>query len=107
MNKILSLLGLARRAAKLSIGLNETVSSAKIGKARLIIYASDVSDKTAKEARFAAQKGGIPYAELDCTIDEMSFAIGIKAGVISVNDRGFAQKLASLCNNIRKDESAI
>lgn len=107
MNKTLSLLGLARRAAKLSIGLSETVSSAKSGKARLILYASDISPKTAKEARFAADKSGIPYAELECTMEEMSFAIGIKAGVVAVNDKGFAQKLTSLCNTIRKDESAI
>ena len=49
MNKLLSTFGLVRRAARLSIGLNETVSSAKSGAAKLIAYAKDVSPKTAKD----------------------------------------------------------
>ncbi len=107
MNKLLSTLGLVRRAARLSIGLNETVSSAKSGNAKLIAFAKDVSPKTAKEARFAGDKYNIPVVELDCIIDELSAAIGVKAGVVAVNDRGFAEKLYSLYELTRKDESAI
>ncbi len=107
MNKLLSTLGLVRRAARLSVGLNETVSSAKSGSAKFIAYANDVSPKTAKEARFNGNKYNVPTVGLDCSIDELSAAIGIKAGVVAVNDKGFADKLLSLCNTIRKDESAI
>ncbi len=107
MNKILSTLGLVRSASKLSVGLNETASSAKHGKARLIMYANDISPKTAKEANFTANKYSVACVKLDCTMEQLSTAIGIKAGVVAVNDRGFAQKLVSLCDTIRKDELAI
>ncbi len=107
MNKILSVLGLVRRASKLSIGFNETVSAAKNKKARLTVYSNDVSPKTAKEVRFVSEKYGVPCIALDCTMEQLSVSIGVKAGVVAVNDRGFAEKLISLHNTIRKDESAI
>ena len=107
MNKLLSTFGLVRRAARLSIGLNETVSSAKSGAAKLIAYANDVSPKTAKEARFNGTKYNIPTIEIDCTMEELSAAIGVQAGVVAVNDKGFAEKLYSLYELTRKDESAI
>ena len=97
MNKLLSTLGLVRRAARLSIGLNETVSSAKSGAAKLIAYAKD----------FNGTKYNIPTIKIDCTMEELSAAIGVKAGVVAVNDKGFAEKLYSLYELTRKDESAI
>lgn len=107
MNKVLSVLGLARRASRLAIGFNESDAAAKRHKASLILTANDVSPKTAKEVRFIGEKYGVPYIALDCPMEQLSAAIGIRAGVVAVTDRGFAEKVTSLCNIVRKDESAI
>ena len=107
MNRILSLLGLIRRAGKMAIGYNETLSTAKHKKAYLILFANDISPKTAKEANFVGEKYNVPVIKLDCTLDELSASIGIKAGVVAVTEKGFAEKLLTLYNTMRKDESAI
>ena len=107
MNRILSLLGLVRRAGKMAIGYNETLSTAKSKKAYLIMFANDISPKTAKEANFVGEKYKVPVIKLDCMLDELSASIGIKAGVVAVTEKGFAEKLLTLHNTMRKDESAI
>ena len=107
MNRILSMLGLVRRVGKLAIGFNETLSTAKNKKAYLIMYANNISPKTAKEATFIGGKYNVPVIEIDCTLDELSASIGIKAGVVAVTEKGFAEKILSLYNLTRKDESAI
>ncbi len=107
MNRILSLLGLIRRAGKMAIGYNETLSTAKNKKAHVILFANDISPKTAKETMFISEKYNVPVIKLECTLDELSISIGIKAGVVAVTEKGFAEKLLTLYNTTRKDESAI
>ena len=46
--KLLSLLGLSRRAGKLIYGFDSAVESLKSKKAKCLIYALDISEKTEK-----------------------------------------------------------
>ena len=98
-NPLLNLLGLAIRAGRLSTGYPKSAESAKAGKAKLLIVASDISAKTAKEAAFVCGKSNIPCHVIDVTSEELSHAIGIKSGVVSVDDAGFAKKALSLIDN--------
>lgn len=89
---ILSRLGFARKSGRLSIGFAASKESCLNKKAKLIVIAADVSAKSEKEIRyFAGDK--IPAVKIDSTILEMSAAIGIKAGIVSVNDSGFADAI--------------
>ena len=45
-SKVLTMLGFAAKAGKLSFGMDAAVSSIKAKKARLIIVAADVSEKS-------------------------------------------------------------
>ncbi|MBQ2669055.1 MAG: ribosomal L7Ae/L30e/S12e/Gadd45 family protein [Clostridia bacterium] len=93
MNKALSLMGLARRAGKLTWGYDTVVEAVKNGEARLVVTAGDISEKTKKNARFEAEKRQVPYAETAFPMEELSAAIGKKTGVLAICDDGFAKKL--------------
>ncbi len=83
-------LGLCRRAGKLVIGFDavlEELASPK-SKAAGIILAEDVSPKTEKEIHFAAEKYGSEVLKAPFTMDEALEAIGKRAGIFLVLDKG-------------------
>lgn len=65
-------------------------------KAKLIILASDLSPKTEKEIRFTAGKTSVPVVKTEITLEEFSFGLGKKVGVLAVCDEGFSKKLSQL-----------
>ena len=96
--KILSLLGFASKAGKLSFGTHATEWSIKSGKARLVLVAQDISEKTKKEMKFKANDK-IPVKVLyEIDTDTLSKQIGKKCGIVSVNDDGFASALLEQIN---------
>ena len=91
-SKLLSLLGLAKKAGRISTGHDAVLESLKKKKAKLIILASDSSERLEREMRrevdfAAAQVETIRIAE---TMADIGRALPKKAGVISVNDESFA-----------------
>lgn len=92
-DKSLSLLGLARRAGRLAIGFDAVSDSIKRKKARLVLIACDISQKTEKELVFLGQNSDITIKRIKHDITELSHAIGARAGTVSVNDSGFADAL--------------
>ena len=93
-SKVLTLLGFAAKAGKLSFGMDATIFSIKSRKAKLIIIAADVSEKRQKEVKFFA--GKIPVLELECDKETLSHAVGKKCGILSVNDEGFKTSILKL-----------
>ncbi len=92
-NKLLTLLGFASKARKLSFGMEGSIYSIKNGFAKLGIVASDISDKSKKEVKFFCDKNNVSFIEIDFKIEELSHAVGKKAGILSVNDKGFADSI--------------
>ena len=92
-DRILSLLGLCRRAGKLSLGHDAVISSVENGEARLVICAADVSENTLKKIAYAAEECSVPCLTLNRTKDSLGNAIGKYCAVVSVNDAGFAKTL--------------
>lgn len=66
-------------------------------KAAGIILAADVSPKTEKEVRFAAEKYGREVISAPFTMDEARDAVGKRVGVFLVLDAGL---YGSIKNNI-------
>ena len=96
-SKILTLLGFCSKAGKMSYGMDASVESIKKGKASLIIAASDVSPKSLKETTFNAEKEKVKVTVLgDTDMQTLSHAIGRKCGILSVNDKGFAEAVDKL-----------
>jgi len=97
--KLLSLLGIARRAARLSLGNDATMDSLRLGEARLVILASDLSPRTAKGIKYVAEQEEVAVVQIEATMDEISMALGKRTGIVAVNDAGFAKKMHALCTN--------
>lgn len=105
----LSLLGMARRARRLAPGSNAVLQSIRDKKAYLVLIASDISPKTAANIRFAAERQDIPVCMLPCTLEQLSSAIGIRAGLVALEDAGFARaalkKIPSHAENTKEEPS--
>lgn len=97
-NKTLSMLGLARRAGKLSMGHDMALKSLIGKKASLLIFANDSSERLKREFNVTMEKHGIDIAVAtpDISIAEIHFSCGYKAGVITVDDENFSKKIISL-----------
>lgn len=96
MDKLLSLLGLARRAGKLEPGFDAAVTAARGRKAALLVAARDISEKTVKNLRYEGDRVGIATLRLPCGMEELSHACGLRAGVLAVTDPGFAKAVRGL-----------
>ena len=107
MNRALSALGLARRAGKLNWGFDTAVEAMRSGACGVVILAADLSDKTKKNVRFEAEKYHVSVLEPAFNMEEISAAIGKKAGVLAVCDRGFAEKLKQLIADGEREEMRI
>ncbi len=68
------------------------------GKACAVIVASDLSPKTEKEVRFFSGKKEIPVKKTSLTLNDIYFALGKKAGIITICDKGFAEKALAVCD---------
>ncbi len=98
--KLLSLLGMCRRANMLSCGHDAAIGSIRAKKAKLCLLSSDSSERLRKEIEREATFDGreIPTGVLLSTIDEIGKATGLKSAVVTVNDEGFAKAIMKEVN---------
>ena len=97
-DKTLSMLGLARRAGKLSMGHDMALQAVLNKRAQMIIFCADISPRLVKELKktFELHSIDIPFFETEITIEEIHHFVGYKAGVLTVNDENFSKKIISL-----------
>ena len=90
---------LCRRAGKLVMGFDAVVQELASPKTKAagIILAADVSEKTVKEVRFAAERYGREVLTAQFTMDEVQDAVGKRVGVFLILDAGL---YGSVRNNI-------
>ncbi len=102
--KLLSLLGMARKAGKLSCGHDGAIGSIRSKSAHLCFLSSDSSQRlrleTEREANFEGRN--IPVRILHSTMEDIRCATGLKSAVLSVNDEGFAKTMLGLLNTPRE-----
>lgn len=96
--KSISMMGLARRAGKLSMGHDMALLAVKSKKAKLVILASDVSPRLVNEFEKAVNSynNGIKCIKISETINQLHMALGYKAGVITVDDINFSNRIIEL-----------
>lgn len=104
-NKLLSLLGIARRAGRLTMGFDAAAESIKKGESKLLLLSDDLSEKSKKSIGYTAQQNGVEVLITGCTMSDTGNALGRKqTGIISVNDSGFAKKMKDLCTVNSQEE---
>ena len=94
-DKFLSLLGMARRSGRVSLGHDAVIGSVIRNKAKLCILSKDASDRLKKEISHACtyENKNIPVLITNYDILTLSSAVGSKAAIVSVDDEGFAKAL--------------
>lgn len=96
--KLKGFLGICRRSGKLSAGRDASVASIKKRKAFLTVMCSDCSqrlkDEISDECEFHGRS--ILCITAPFTMNELYTAVGIRAGVFTVDDENLAKKLYDL-----------
>ena len=97
MNKLLGMLGLAKRAGKVSTGTFICEKMIKSNTARLVILAEDASENTEKAIKNACDYYGTKLIKCSNKADLGHFS-GAKAdrAVVCVNDNNFAKAILDI-----------
>lgn len=97
-NRLLSLLGLAKRARKVVSGEFSTERSIKSGKSHMVIVSEEASDNTKKMFTNMCTHYKVPIY-LFGTKEELGHAMGQEfRASLSVEDSGFAKSMAERMN---------
>lgn len=91
-------LGLCRKSGKMSLGHDAVITSIKKRKAQLVITCCDTSQRLKNEMKdeCSFDNRNIKYVDVTFSMKELSLCINARAGVISIDDSGFAEKLYSI-----------
>lgn len=96
MDKFLSFLGIVRKSGKINLGFDSCKEACKMKKAKLLILACDLSEKTASKAVRYAEESNVPIIIIPFSMDEIQNAIRKHTGIITVTDENLAAKLNEL-----------
>ncbi len=96
-DKLLSFLGIARRAGRLSLGFDAAAEAMRGGKSELLILSDDLSERTERKIKDIARQTETQTIVLNISMEKLGGSVGKITGIISVNDGGFAKKLKTLC----------
>ncbi len=93
MDKVLGLIGLAKKAGRLSSGSEPCEEAVRRGISKLVIIAADISDNGLKAICDCCKHYGTKYITY-ATKTELGAALGFELrAVISINDEGFARAI--------------
>ena len=107
-DKLVGRLGICRRSGHLAVGCDAVIGWMRLGKARAVVLAADLSAKTEKEIRFTAKTYPARLLRTTLTKDQIGQALGFQkpVGVLATDDRGFAAAFEKDCPD-RQEEDAI
>lgn len=94
MERILSMIGLAKKAGFVEIGEEPVGSAARAKHARVILVAGDAAASSVRRAYSFAQSGSCLCLTIDATKDQLGSALGrTSVAMAAVTDIGFAEAL--------------
>ena len=94
MERILSMIGLAKKAGLVEIGEEPVGSAARAKHARVILVAGDAAASSVRRAYSFAQSGSCLCLTIDATKDQLGSALGrTSVAMAAVTDIGFAEAL--------------
>lgn len=104
MQNVLSTLALCRRAGYLVHGFDVVKEAMEYKTAKVVILASDVSEKTKKEALFFANRFNCPIIQIEHTIGEFWTVCSKKVAVLAICDKGFAKSFLQKFDDLRENK---
>lgn len=105
-SQVLSLMGVAKKAGKITVGHDAVSDSIKKHKSELVIIASDLSSRSKQDMEQLTKKNRVKLSEVKIKMNDMYKAVGNRTGIVSINDKGFAKKMTDILkwlNEFRKD----
>ena len=97
-NRVCGLLGLARRAGKISFGTEACMQDIQKNKIKVLIIATDAAERTKMSFNKICNSKKIPIFEI-LNIDEISSAIGqSNKAVIGIRDVNFSKEIIKIIN---------
>lgn len=106
--KILSLLGLMRRANAIDIGETNSGAAVRAGKAKLLLLASDASENARHRAEGFVTGKRTVLLPLPFTKDEISGSVGVRGcSMAAVTDIGFANALMKLLADAEPEKYTV
>ncbi|CAM2831018.1 L7Ae/L30e/S12e/Gadd45 family ribosomal protein [Fructilactobacillus fructivorans] len=94
-NKVLNLLGIARRAGKIISGEGIVLNAIKNRKVNYLFIASDCGASTKKKFLDKSKFYEVPV-NTGMLKDDLSEAIGMKRSIVAIEDKGFSKKFKEL-----------
>ncbi|MBQ2061086.1 MAG: ribosomal L7Ae/L30e/S12e/Gadd45 family protein [Oscillospiraceae bacterium] len=95
MEKILSMIGLAKKAGRAEIGEEPVGAAARAKKARLILLASDAAPSSQRRAASFAQAGSTVLLTIPADKERLGAALGrTSVAMAAITDIGFAEAIA-------------
>ena len=95
MDKLLNLIGLAKKAGKLEVGEEPVGAAARAKHARLILIASDAADNTRRRAKHFGDAGECICLEIPAAKGELGKGLGrTSCAMVALTDVGFAEAVA-------------
>ena len=92
MNKLLNLIGLAKKAGKLEVGEEPVGAAARSKHARLILIASDAADNTRRRALHFGEAGECICLEIPPTKEDLGRALGrTSCALLALTDRSVSE----------------
>ena len=88
-----------QEGGKLITGADTTIDSIRKSKAKLVIFANDFSKSSKKSVQTAADECNVKTLTMNRSKEEIGFALGKICGVMTTEDKGFADKLEQLIEN--------
>lgn len=95
-DKLSGILGICRKAGRLSMGFDMVCEAMRRGNASLVLTATDCSERTLRGIESCAAETNTETRALPLNIDEIGFAVAKRAGVLAVCDSGFAKRIKEL-----------
>lgn len=104
VNKIKNLLGLMRRASAISLGEDDVSGAIARGKARLLLFSSDIPEKQRTRAEHYLEGRSAVEVILPFDSVETGQAVGLNScRMMAVTDIGFADALMKLLGEYDRD----
>ncbi len=96
MDKLSSMLSLTRKAGRLIEGFDCVKKAVVSGRAKLVLFAGDLSPKTRRAMEKTCDENDIKTLSLPLCMDEVWLLAGKRSGVLAVADEGFSNELERL-----------
>lgn len=95
-NKLLSLMGLCKKAGRLLQGIDVVTQGVRQGKVVLVLTAEDLAPRSLRRLTEALEDTGCEQIAIPVTKDEIGIKTGKMAGIVGVADAGFAKAMKKI-----------